>query len=412
MLGLFALACAAALGGCGSLNPLAASRQTNVAAWTAATGLARSNDAAAAATAAIEQARDRLGGGRVAAVLFFECFPEPADGVIVARTIQAACTQAEVAGCSAGGVATADGQAADRAVAVLAIAGGVRASSAYAPPSFASGRAAGQWLAEQLGGQDMPGSATIVLAVPATLAAANWDATALIGGLAGDKPGAMIAGGLAGGSRPLVYHAGRAFAGGVVALAVGSATTDAAAGSSQQLLPLGPAWRASRVNGQVIMQLSDGRVTMSAEGAITRAGLLAQDRPEACLGRLDDGCTIPLRFSSTADGGLLMPVPVKEGERFVLLRPAGPRAAELAIGQALDLAALPAPRTGSGAAGPAILLAAPDGRDRLTVLPLLHARLAGRAGAIAFLCPGQFVPLPGGTRFASHLFAALQIAPR
>jgi hypothetical protein len=411
---LVAVAGAALLCGCGDFNLFAPARQRSGNVWTAATGLARSTDPAAAASAAVEQARSRLGARPVAAVLFFECFPEQGDGAVVAARIQAACTQAEVVGCSAGGVATADGHAADRAVAVLAVAGDVHVSSAYAPPSFASSLAAGQWLTGQLGGKKSEGTVTFVLAVPGTLSSGAWDAVSLLDGLGGQSPG-TIAGGLAGGSRPLVCHAGRAFAGGVVALSIGSDTTDARVGWSQELLRIGPAWRASRVSGRTIVQLNDGNGSLPADDALSRAGLLAQDRPEGCLGRLTGERAIPLRFAPAAEGGLLMPVPVKEGERYVVLRPAGPRAADRAIAEALDFAAVPGRWGGDDATGPLTLVAAPEAQDRPAVLSLLHARLAGSPGnraAVAFMSPGQFVSLPEGPQFASHLFAAIQIAPK
>ncbi|MDD4889141.1 MAG: FIST N-terminal domain-containing protein [Phycisphaerae bacterium] len=387
--------------------------------WSVATGFARGQTSAAATSQAAENARRQLGGVPAKAVVFFECFGGEENPRAMAAIVQSAFPQADVVGCSAAGVATREGAASDRGVAVLAIGGtGCRFGSAFAPGTFASADAAGKFLAKQLPAPDAE-TALLVLAAPATVQRDNWDANRLLAAVAGRGGSTIVFGGLASqrGRYARLYHAGRAFPDGVVVLQI-TGLLDWEDRSAHEMLRVGPIWRPKQIRDRSFGSMVAGKEELAAEAAANRC-LIAQDRLDPHIGRLAGDTELPIAFEVEAGQMLKLASWPREDDRFVFLRPASAAARMDVMTRVVDTSPLPAGVTDGPAATVFCLPAGPhDGfADEVAAWGAELARLPhSHPAPIAFLGPGQFVPITiddaRSCQFASHTFTAVQFAKR
>ena len=387
--------------------------------WTVATAIQHADQPAIAAAQAIELIRRRMGTVAPGAVVFFECFDDTDSGAKVSATIQSAWPGAEVIGCSAAGVATPDGFASEHAVGLAAIGGdGLTFSSAYGPPSIRSAQAAGSWLSRQLG-QATGQTFLFVLGDPATMQQASWDPADLVARLMRDRPaeGTLALGGLAGPRGPnnatRIHHAGRSFAAGVAVLQISGPLTWQTA-ANHELLRVGPVLHPKQIAGRVVGELVSPQGAAPAQTTISR-WLIAQDRIDGQIGRFVGELPVPLGFQFAADLAVELSSSVQPDDRLILLRPAPAQSRMIALRQA----AAQVPSNWASADGPPIrFLALPCGvaGSYAADLPAVRDILANPqspVASIAFMVPGQFVPVSDGRRltcqFSNHLLGLVHL---
>ncbi|MCG3177741.1 MAG: hypothetical protein BIFFINMI_00061 [Phycisphaerae bacterium] len=389
---------AALAGGCASavsMGPDVQSGQVVV------TSLKRATDPAEAALLAANDAKARMGNIAARAVIFFECYGEVASSETITGSIRSVFPDADVVGCSAVGVATAEGQTADRGLALAVIGGPAGAtSSAYVAAAGQSADEAAGQLSVQLGGAPGERSVVLLLVDPETVTQLGWEPGRLLSKLSGggDRQ-AVIVGGLAsprgkyGIAR--IYHQEHGYAAGAVALRIAGAL-DWSFDTRQELLPVGPLWTVRQVQDDRISELaSPGGV--QAAGDVLRRFLTPRELAnQACVARLVGRRYVPSRVELPEGGGIRLASPVHTGDRLVVMQPGTAEGRMQAMRAALDSVMLTSVTLQTL---PLTLLAVPPGpfdtyaaeldrtwaevrrQDRRHPLPLL------------FMTAGQFAPV-------------------